>query len=129
MTDPYELLPEDTEYLDASYPGKWRKLCEGPGKFGLLIESFPVPDGYRPEASDLMVLVPSGYPGSPLDMFYFCPELGKTGGSAIGAIADECHFGRRWQRWSRHYKWTPGRDNVVSHIEYVSSELRLAAAS
>ena len=121
---PYALLPEDTEYLDGHYPSKWKKISEGNGKFGLLIEGFPLPNGYTVEKSTLMVLIPSGYPGPALDMFYFDPPLNRSDGSAINALASETHFGQEWQRWSRHYEWQPGVDSVVTHVEYVINELR-----
>ena len=125
MDNPYELLPEDMEYLEGNYPSKWQKISEGNGKFGLLIEDFPLPDGYTMDKSTLLVLIPSGYPGSALDMFYFNPPLEKADGdrSAINALASETHFGQEWQRWSRHYPWQPGIDTVVTHIEYVKNEL------
>ena len=124
MTDPYLLSPEESEYLDANYQGKWQKLCEGGGKFGLLIRSFPIPSGYTCKSSDLTIPVHLGYPGVPLDMFYFHPELHKANKTNINAVVSEDHFGRTWQRWSRHYNWTPGRDDVVSRVEYVSNEIR-----
>ena len=119
-----ELLPEDLEYLEANYPAKWKQESEGNGKSGLLIEDFPVPSGYTEKKSTLMLLIPSGYPGAVLDMFYFAPPLNKSDGSAINALASETHFGRTWQRWSRHYTWKPGDDSVVKHIEYVKHELK-----
>lgn len=128
MNDPFELLPEDAEYLDANHFGKWRKVCEGNRKLGLIIEEFPVPKGYFPETSCLMILVPPGYPASPFDMFYFDPPLGKIDGRELGALAFEEHFRRSWQRWSRHYQWTPGEDNLASHVEYVFNELRTGAS-
>ena len=97
--DPYELLPEDTEYLEANYSSNWEKITEGNGKHGLLIREFPVPDGYTLAQATLMVLVPSGYPGSALDMFYFAPPLHKSNGATINKLAPEGHFGRTWQRW------------------------------
>ena len=123
MDNPYELLPEDMEYLEGNYPSKWQKISEGNGKFGLLIEDFPIPNGYTMGKSTLLVLIPSGYPGSALDMFYFNPPLNRSDGSPTDALASEVHFGREWQRWSRHYQWQPGIDTVVTHIEYVKNEL------
>ena len=120
----YDLLLEDTEYLDGNYPSKWQKISEGNGKFGLLIEDFPIPDGYTMEKSTLLVLIPSGYPGSALDMFYFVPPLSKSDGSAIKALASETHFDQVWQRWSRHYQWQPGDNNIMTHVEYVKNALR-----
>ena len=75
-----------------------------------------------------MILVPAGYPASPLDMFYFDPPLGKADGTEAGELAIEEHFQRQWQRWSRHYQWTPGDDNLASHVEYVLNELRTGAS-
>lgn len=121
--DPYELLPEDTEYLEANYSSKWEKITEGSGKHGLLIREFPVPDGYTLAQATLMVLVPTGYPGSALDMFYFDPPLHKSNGATINALASEDHFGRTWQRWSRHYEWKPGEDCLWKHIERVRNEI------
>ena len=119
----YNLPLEDVEYLDGNYPSGWKKISEGNGKFGLLIEDFPVPGGYEVKKSTLMLLIPSGYPGSALDMFYFCPPLDKLDGSSIGSLASETHFDQLWQRWSRHYNWQPGVDSIVTHIEYIKNQL------
>ena len=119
-----ELLPEDLEYLEAHYPSRWRRESEGNGKSGLFIEDFPIPDGYTETKSTLMLLIPSGYPGAALDMFYFSPSLNRSDGSSVRAVAVEEHFGLTWQRWSRHYTWEPGVDSVVKHIEYVKHDLK-----
>ena len=122
---PYGLRSEDVEYLEGNYPSKWEKISEGNGKYGLLIRDFPLPGGYTVEESTLMVLIPSGYPGSRLDMFYFDPPLSRSDGSAIARTEPiEVHFARQWQRWSRHYDWQPGIDDLVRHIEYVRNELK-----
>lgn len=129
MSDPFELLPEDIEYLDANHQHRWCKLAEESGKYGLLIQGFDLPTGFVQSVSDLMVLVPAGYPASPLDMFYFDPPLASVNGIDAGALSIEDHFGRHWQRWSRHYEWRPGKDNLYRHIEYVWRELQGAAAT
>ncbi|MXX95027.1 MAG: hypothetical protein F4039_05420 [Gammaproteobacteria bacterium] len=125
MSELYELPPEDVEYLQARFSSKWRKVSEGPGKHGLIIEDFNLPHGYTKPESNLMILVPVGYPGSALDMFYFSPHLKKSDGTGISALADESHFGQTWQRWSRHYKdsaWQPGVDTLITHIEFIQNE-------
>ena len=128
MSEPYELLPEDVEYLNAHHGSEWERVAEGPGKFGLIVRGFRVPGGYVESQTTLMLLVPSGYPGVPIDMFYLEPPIGKRNGGAIPALAYETHFGATWQRWSRHYDWVPGRDSIVSHLRYVNEELRAEAA-
>ena len=123
MNEPYELPSEDTEYLNAHYPSQWRKVAEGGAKYGICIEDFAVPDGYTARQATLMILIPSGYPGAMVDMFYFCPPLGRLDGVAIDALASETHFDQTWQRWSRHYEWHPGEDSIVRHIEFVTEQL------
>lgn len=124
MDEPYELLPEDAEYLNAQHRGVWQKVVEGGAKFGLVVRHFPLPAGYVQRAATLMLLVPSGYPGVPIDMFYLHPPIQRRDGAAIDALAEEAHFGTPWQRWSRHYSWAPGKDNIATHIEYVRNVLQ-----
>lgn len=123
MSDPFDLLPEDIEYLNSNYQDKWDKLHEGPGKYGLIIYKFPIPIGYKQSNSDLLVLIPSGYPTAQLDMFYFDPPLCKLNELELPAISYEEHFERLWQRWSRHYEWILGEDNLIRHIEYIKVEI------
>ena len=122
------LPSDDSEYLAGNYGDRWSIISDSPGKHGLLIEDFPVPEGFDRETSTLMTLLPSGYPGSALDMFYFDPPLRRSDGAGIGALVSESHFGRSWQRWSRHYDWEAGVDSLVSHVEYVKRELRREAS-
>lgn len=125
---PYELPLEDEQYLDEfaeRYGSCWKREAEGPDncKWGLFIDEFPIPSGYDRDRSTLMLLIPTGYPGAGLDMFYFHPPLARADGREIGALADEAHFATNWQRWSRHYDWSPGEDSIVRHIEYIREEL------
>ena len=74
-----------------------------------------------------MLLIPSGYPTSPIDMFYFRPPILRIDGGEIASLADETHFGRIWQRWSRHYlpdQWRDGVDNVATHIAFIENVLK-----
>ena len=130
MSNQFGLQPEDTEYLDANYPGMWRLTSpqSGEAAVGLVIEDFPLTSGYTLTASVLMVIIPNGYPGTQIDMFYFDPPLQKANGESIEALVAESHFGMEWQRWSRHYNWNPGKDSIVSHIEYIKIELSDEAA-
>ena len=118
-----DLTHDDHEYLDATYPSNWR-LLSSDGRSGLVIRGFPVPPGYTLPRSDLMVIIPSGYPGTPLDMFYFRSPLTMSTNASIANVIDESHFGSHWQRWSRHYQWIPGEDNLVTHLEFVVEQLQ-----
>lgn len=134
LPPPYALPPEDEEYLKAfavEHGSSWERKAEGPNnsKWGLFIENFPIPPGYDRGRSTLMLLIPTGYPGAALDMFYFYPPLARSDDQSIDALADEAHFKTDWQRWSRHYEWTPGEDSIVSHVEYVLNELKNETSS
>ena len=118
------VLPdEDTDFLNSEYNSQWEELSEINIQ-GVLIRDYPLPEGYTPKNSNLMLLVPDNYPGAMIDMFYFDPPVQREDGAEIGALVDECHFGQHWQRWSRHYDWRPGIDNMSTHITYVSNQLR-----
>ncbi len=118
------ILPdEDTDFLNAQYNSRWEELSEG-NTHGLLIRDYPLPEGYTPKNSSLMLLIPDSYPGAMIDMFYFDPPVQREDGAEIERLLDEIHFGRQWQRWSRHYDWRPGIDNMSTHITYVSNQLR-----
>lgn len=121
-----ELSDEETEYLEANYSDYRLQPSDG-AKSGVIIPDFALPVGYTAEKSDLLIVIPQGYPGTQLDMFYFDPPLAKQNGNGIGALASESHFERNWQRWSRHYTWEPGVHNLVYHIEYVKNELKTEA--
>ena len=65
----------------------------------------------------------AGYPDAALDMAYFSPEIQRVDGKAIPALSPQPFDGRTWQRWSRHRTganpWTPGEDNLSTHLSYV----------
>jgi len=123
MTE-YPLPNEDIEYLNANHGDKWYlKLDSLNNPVGLIIKDYKLPDGYHPDQSNLMVLIPSNYPMSGIDMFYFCPDVLRKDGKVLGALTPEKHFDKRWQRWSRHYEWRPGIDCIATHISYVRNQL------
>ena len=116
------LHPEDKEFLAAN--GYDWTCQEEVGKRGLIIQNYRLPAGYTPEQSDLMLLIPANYPAGAIDMFYFVPSIARIDGLDISALAPEIHFERTWQRWSRHYQWQPGIDNIATHICFVGNQLK-----
>ena len=118
------VLPEDdTDFLNIDFGDQWEELSEA-GIRGLLIKDYRLPEGYTPRKTNLMLLIPDSYPVGMIDMFYFDPPIERQDGIGIAALADETHFNQQWQRWSRHYPWRPGIDNISTHITYVLNELR-----
>ncbi len=117
------LSEEDIEYLNANF-SCWKPVSEG-GEYGIIICDYPLPSSkYTPEKSDLMIIIPTDYPVVEIDMFYFSPAIVRTDGEAIACLADENHFNKNWQRWSRHYEWNPNHHNVVYHLSWVEDTLK-----
>lgn len=119
----YELPEEELEFLNGNFNEKWERVVEGK-KRGLIIRRYGLPQGYTPIEADLMILIPIDYPTGQLDMFYFSPGVSIRGKFDIGGLSFESHFGTQWQRWSRHYTWCPGDDNIITHVSYVQNELK-----
>jgi len=115
-------LPEfDEEFLDANYPG-WQTIRDGATPW-LILNNFPIPEGYSHRQVQAAILIPSGHPNAPLDMVYFFPALSRTSGRPIAALASQPIAGKLWQRWSRHYRWRPGIDDLVTHTERIKAWL------
>lgn len=118
------MLPaDDARYLS----GKgYDYACEpgGPGLW-LVIERYVLPDGFTPEASDLLLEIPAGYPDAGLDMFWMHPDVRLTSTNAHPQAASvfEEKLGRSWQRFSRHgYPWRAG-DSIASYLIWVRRSL------
>jgi hypothetical protein len=61
-----------------------------------------------------------------LDMFYVDPPLRLRSTSAYPAAADafETHADRKWQRFSRHFAWKAGVDDIRTMLGIIAAELR-----
>lgn len=110
---------------------QFREVNDGP-KVGLIIDNFPVkPDEkFDCEASSLLIILPSGYPDVPPDMFYFDPPIKLKASNGYPAQADliEAHFQTNWQRWSRHAPtsdWRSGKDGIQSYLQRVVTALNI----
>lgn len=115
-------LPEgDTEYLEANHPA-WESILETQTPY-VILRGFKVPPGYNHTQVDAAVLISAGYPATHLDMVYFHPHLARADGRPIRALATQTIEGKPWQRWSRHYTWRAGIDNLSIHVERIKSWL------
>ena len=112
---------EDIAYLSANFDD-WQPH-EEEGKYGIVILDYKLPAKYITERSDLMIIIPADYPVGQLDMFYFSPGVSRKDGKEIDTLAVELHFGKDWQRWSRHYEWDPNIHSIISHIEWIQNIL------
>ena len=125
-TNDFSLLAEDHKFLD-SLGLQWRTVLEG-GKRWLIVEKFPLPDGYTSPETSVALLIPASYPAAQIDMFYVHPEARLASGVSIAATNSHTQIeGCRYTRWSRHRSgnstWNPNRDNVRTQFALVEGAL------
>ena len=115
-------MPEvDQDFLDANHPG-WETIQDS-GTPWLILNNFSVPQGYDHSLVRAAIQIPSGYPNSALDMVYLFPHLARANGRPIAALAPQPITAQTWQRWSRHYTWRPGVDELATHVERIKAWL------
>lgn len=117
----FNLLKNDAAFLDAQGLS-WETIMEGAAKW-VLVKGFPIPVGYNVPEAELALMLPESYPTTQIDMVYVFPALSLTSGASIGALTNEVHDGRSFQRWSRHRTlsnpWRPDLDDIASHLSLV----------
>lgn len=123
------LPPDDQRYL--SEKGiTFEEMEDGPRK-GIVLRSYPLPAGrFDAPAVDVLILLPSGYPDIPPDMFHTMPWLRLKSKNRYPNRADqEVSFaGQKWQRWSRHNnEWRSGVDGIWTMLKRVDNALAVAA--
>lgn len=123
----FDLPPDDISFLNSNgLP--WETVLEKNVR-RVLIHELPIPDGYNVQSAVVNLRIESGYPEAQIDMAYFYPDLRRSDGTALKAIASDSFDGKQWQRWSRHRTpqnpWRPGIDNVSTHLSAVQSWLKL----
>lgn len=126
------MLPSiDQDYLKARAFGS--TVSVDGGMICILIPSFPLPTGFTASSSDLLLRLSPGYPDVPPDMWWFSPAIVRVDSLTIPATeCQEFHFGRTWQRWSRHLnpgQWRSGVDSLESYLAVIRNELDAAARS
>lgn len=98
------------------------------GQTGIVLKNYVLPpDRFDSEKADILILMPSGYPDAPPDMFYCDPWLRLKAGGAYPKCADCAHAfaGISWQRWSRHNsQWRVGKDGIWTMIKRVDHALQ-----
>lgn len=127
---PSFLPARDREYL-AEKGIVYEEVTDG-GQRGVILRQYPLPAGlFDTEKADLLILIPTGYPDVPPDMFYMLPWVKLIIANALPRCADQPHpfGGKSWQRWSRHNnEWRPGIDGIWSMLKRVDHALEVAGA-
>lgn len=90
----------------------------------VIFKKFPLPKGYNKDTTDVLIKVPVSYPNGQLDMFWTEPDLRLASSNGQAATSPEQILGRQWLRFSWHpQKWNPGRDNILTFVEFINRRL------
>lgn len=124
-------LPEfDRDYLVSKHLTFEEKI-DSLGN-GLIIREYRLPQGkYTRETSDLLILIPQGYPDNRPDMWYFNPRvlLSSSNAEPKQTQVTITFEGNQWQRWSRHYpaeEWKSGEDGIHTYLKKIQYALETA---
>ncbi|MFK5979728.1 MAG: multiubiquitin domain-containing protein [Rhizobiaceae bacterium] len=128
--EPDSILPmADRKYL-ADQKLNFVEVAEA-AQHGIIFRSYSIPEGNLDSATaDVLILLPTGYPDIPPDMFYCEPWLRLTPHSGLPNCADVsfAFAGKSWQRWSRHNnQWRSGKDGIWTMLKRVDCALSEAA--
>jgi hypothetical protein len=120
------LLPADQAFL-VEKGFDYEVSTEG-GLICVVIRDYPLPAGYTPERTNLLLRLPPNFPDAQPDMYWCDPavRVGATGAYPVAAELFEQHLGRTWQRFSRHLPagaWQPGRDSLESFLALIHADL------
>lgn len=94
----------------------------------LIIKDFNMGQHYNPPTVELLIVIPAGYPTSPLDMFWVHPFVTKQDGSLPAQATEKMTVeGKVWQRFSRHREvpWRPYVDGVAVHMNFIRCDLNM----
>jgi hypothetical protein len=120
-------LPEEDEECLTNGGFKWETAIEAAVKW-LIIQDYPLPEGYTQRAANLALRISPSYPDDQIDMVYFHPGLSLMSGKTINALTPHAIDGRPYQQWSRHRTsanpWRPGVDNICTHLLQVDTWLK-----
>ena len=119
------LLQSDIAYLNER--GIAHEIVLERGMTCVVLAQWPLPSGFDRVAADLLVRLSPGYPDVSPDMWWFSPPVHLVNGEALPATnVVETHLGRRWQRWSRHFRsgqWQSGVDGLGSFLTLIRQNL------
>ena len=112
---------------------RYSRVEHGPNLDWLMFKEFPLPAGWDRESTDILVLIPPGYPETPPDNFYVPNGLRLQSNTVPGNFAEGQEIlGAAWAQFSYHAEtWTPTHDlwngdTLVTFMAAVERRLREA---
>ena len=91
---------------------KYGVVDHSPNLDWVLFKVFPLPVGWNAQFTELLILIPSGYPTTPPDNFYVRNGLKLLGGGLPGNYSEnQSVLGNSWGQFSFHVQsWSPSSD-------------------
>ena len=88
---------------------RYGDLEHGPNMDWILIKRFPLPSDWNREHTELLVVIPPGYPATPPDNFYVREGLRLRNGNLPNNYSEgQSVLGGPWAQFSFHAQaWTP----------------------
>jgi hypothetical protein len=129
---------ENGAHLHSQPPADYGQLDVGPDALGvsvraqllpqadgwtfLVLQDYPLPDGYEPRTVRLLVKVPPIFPTAQPDCFWVSPRLRARSGQAPAGTSDQMLLGESWQCFSWHLKpgaWVPGVSTLRDYMRCI----------
>jgi len=92
----------------------------------LVVSNYPVPRGYTPRSTKLLVKLPPMFPDAAPDMFWLNPPVRTAAGCAPQGTSTEQLLSQQWQRFSWHLvagAWRPGTSTLRDFMRCVRARL------
>ncbi len=95
----------------------------------IVIKEYPLPKGWTPASTELLIITDVSYPNSKPDMFWVTPDVRLEGGRMPTAGCFESYpisnkIGQQWLRFSWHLsRWNPATDNLSSYLSAINARL------
>ena len=110
---------------------RYGELENGENVDWVLFKSFPLPVGWNSDSTELLVLIPAGYPTTPPDNFYVRNGLRTPSGGSPGNYSEnQSILGGSWAQFSFHAKeWSPSSnpeegDSLITFMFAVEGRLK-----
>jgi hypothetical protein len=110
--------------IDAASVGfdRFEVLRQPDGWTFLVVHDYPVPNGYAPNVSRLLVKLPPLFPEAAPDMFWLNPHVRTSSGAMPQGASLEAVLDGQWQRFSWHLQpgaWQPGTSTLRDFMRCV----------
>ena len=90
----------------------------------LVISGYKLPEGFKPQAVDLLIKLPPAFPDAQPDMFWVHPAVKTASGTLPRATCAENLLGKKWQRFSWHLNagaWQPGISTLRDFMRCIAA--------